>query len=243
MMKNRSGIFSGLAFQNGQGLVEYGLLLVLVAIGIVLTMSLTGVSLSDLYCRVANGISGGTACKGLATYCQDTFDANTSGWQNVSGTSTIQNGQMCFPSYAQILNKCSTKMAKSDYVVNLNGVTLANPGRGYGVYFRSTLTGTGLNGYAFQYDPGAGNALLIRSWINGREVTTPIARVPINSTIYNVPHDFKIVTKGSTFTVFMDGAQVMTAQDSTYPTGGVGLRTWDSFPTTCLNDFSISQTP
>jgi len=42
--------------------------------------------------------------------------------------------------------------------------------------------------------------------------------------------------------VFMDGVQVMTAQDSTYPAGGTGLRSWDS-TTGCLNDFSIGQTP
>lgn len=242
-MKKGLQALSGKAFQRGQGFVEYGLLLTLVAIGIVLAMSLAGVSISDLYCNAANSVGGGEACKGEETYCQDNFDANTEGWQNVSGKSEIQGSKMCFPSSAQILNKCSTKMKQSDYTIDLNGVTLSKPGRGYGVYFRSTMTEKGLNGYAFQYDPGAGNALLIRRWINGREVTTPISRVPINSTIYDAPHDFKIIAKDSTFTVMMDGAQVMTAQDSTYPTGGVGLRTWDNFPTTCLNNFSISQTP
>ena len=42
--------------------------------------------------------------------------------------------------------------------------------------------------------------------------------------------------------VFMDGKQVLSAKDSTYPTGGTGLRSWDS-TSACLNDFSISQTP
>jgi hypothetical protein len=232
---------SWLKLKNGQGLVEYALLLALLVIGMILVLSLSGTSLSDLYCRVASGIGGGKACNEQKMYCQDNFDGDTSGWQNVSGAPTMQNGQMCFPNSMQVMNKCSTQMTQSDYVINLNDVTLMQ-GNGYGVYFRSTLTGSGLNGYAFQYDPGAGNALLIRSWINGREVISPIARVPINSTIYNVPHDFKIVTKGDTFTVFMDGVQVMTAKDSTYPTGGVGLRSWDS-TSGCFNDFSIGQTP
>jgi hypothetical protein len=240
-MKKKSVFFLRGAVQNGQGLVEYVLLLTLLVIGLVLVLSLMGISVSDLYCRAANSISPGKACKELKTYCQDTFDGNTSGWQNVSGGSTITNGQMCISNYMQTLNKCSMTMPDSDYVINLNGVTLTQ-GNGYGVYFRSTLTGSGINGYIFQYDPGAGNKLLIRRWINGVEVMTPLAMVPINSTIYNVPHDFKIVVKGSTYTVFMDGAQVMTATDSTYPTGGVGIRSWDS-TTTCLNDFSISQIP
>jgi Flp pilus assembly pilin Flp len=240
-MESNMKKISWLNLKNGQGLVEYALLLALLVIGLILVLSLSGTSLSDLYCNVASGIGGGKACNEQKVYCQDSFDGDTSGWQNVSGAPKMQNGQMCFPNSMQVLNKCSTKMTQSDYVINLNGITLTQ-GNGYGVYFRSTLTSSGLNGYAFQYDPGAGNALLIRSWINGREVISPIARVPINSTIYNVPHDFKIVTKGDTFTVYMDGVQVMTAQDGTYPTGGVGLRSWDS-TSGCFNNFSIGQAP
>ena len=229
-----------LCSNNGQGLVEYALLLALIAVGGILIMSLLGVSVSDLYCRAVNGITGGTACKAPSTYCQDNFDGNTSAWQNLSGTPpTSQNGQMCFSGYMQNMNKCSAKMTQSDYVINLNGVTITQ-GNGYGVYFRATLADNKVSGYAFQYDPGAGNVLLIRPWVEGAEVITPIARVPINSTIYNVPHNFKIVVKGNTFTVFMDGVQVMTAKDGAYPTGGVGLRSWDS-TFACANDFSIGQ--
>jgi hypothetical protein len=230
----------GLDLKNGQGLVEYVLLLALLVIGLVLVLSLSGISLSELYCSVASGIGGGKACNERRIYCEDQFDGDTSGWQTISGSAATGNGQMCFSNYAQNLNRCSTQMAQSDYVINLNGVTLTQ-GNGYGVYFRTTLTSSGLNGYIFQYDPGAGNALLIRRWINGAEIMTPLARVPINSTIYNVPHDFTIVVKGSAFTVFMDGVQVMTAQDSTYPTGGVGLRSWDS-TSACFSGFSIGQT-
>jgi len=237
---------SGQMVENGQGLVEYALLLALIVIGIFLGLNLMGVSIADVYCKAASGISGSSeACqeKLLKTYCEDSFAGDSSSWQNVSGAPTMQNGQMCFQKYSQLLNKCSLKMPQSDYSINLNGVTLQKPGRGYGVYFRSTLTAGGLNGYAFQYDPGAGNVLLIRSWVNGREVNPPIARVPITSTIYNAPHDFKVDVKGDTFTVFMDGVQVMTAKDSTYSSGGTGLRFWDNTPTTCMNDFSIGQLP
>jgi Flp pilus assembly pilin Flp len=239
-MKKTSQKNLALTFRHGQGLIEYGLLLALIAIGLILLMNLTGVSISDLYCQAANGISGGQAC-GQEIYCQDNFDGDSSDWQSVSGGAAITNGQMCISNYAQTLNKCSMTMPDSDYVINLNGVTLTQ-GNGYGVYFRSTLTAGRINGYIFQYDPGAGNKLLIRRWINGVEVMTPIAMVPINSTVYNVPHDFKIVVKGNTYTVFMDGVQVMTATDSAYPTGGVGLRSWDS-TSACFDDFTISQLP
>ena len=226
----------GLKFNNGQGLVEYVLLLTLLVIGVILVMSLAGVSISDLYCSAANAVGGGKACDEQQTYCYGGLDQ----WQT-AGNLSQNNGQVCFQNGLQSMNKCSMNLPESDYVINMNDVTLSK-GDGYGVYFRTTVDANGIDGYAFQYDPGAGNALLIRRWINGKEVMTPIARVPINSTIYNVPHDFKIVVEGNTFTVFMDGVQVMTAQDSTYPTGGIGLRSWDS-TSGCFNDFSLDQLP
>jgi Flp pilus assembly pilin Flp len=242
-MKNSSRIFSRRVFQNGQGLVEYGLLLALIAIGIILVMSLAGVSVSDLYCQAVNGITGGTGCK-AQIYCQDSFDGSMSNWQNLqvpNPAPTVKNGQLCFSGAFQSFNKCSNQMPQSDYVINMNGVTITQ-GNGYGVYFRDTVVGSKVNGYAFQYDPGAGNALLIRRWGNGSEIYPSLVQIPINATVYNVPHDFKIMVKGNTFTVFMDGKQVMTAKDSTYPTGGAGLRSWDS-TSACLNDFSIGQVP
>jgi Flp pilus assembly pilin Flp len=247
-MKKKSAIFLGTVFQHGQGLVEYVLLLALLAIGAVLVMSLMGISVSDAYCRAANAISPGKACKELQTYCQDNFEGDTKGWKPINGNTSTRNGKMCFSNYMQTLNQCSMKIPESDYDINMNGVVLTQ-GNGYGVYFRSTLDSNGLDGYAFQYDPGAtgnGNkkgALLIRRWINGVEVSTPIAIAPLSgSTTYNVPHDFKINVKGDTFTVFMDGKQILNAKDSTYPSGGTGLRSWDS-TSACFDDFSVNQTP
>lgn len=239
---------SWLNLKKGQGLVEYVLLLALLVIGLILVLSLSGTSLSDLYCRVASGIGGGQACNEQKVYCQDNFDGDTSGWQSLNGGISNTNGQMCFSNYMQNLNRCSTKMSKPDYVINMNDVTLTQ-GNGYGVYFRSTMTSSGLNGYVFQYDPGAtgyGNkngSFLIRRWINGVEVMTPIAVAPLSgSTTYNTPHDFDISVKGDTYTVFMDGKQILSAKDSTYTTGGTGLRSWDS-TSACMGDFSILEAP
>ena len=238
---------SGLNFKNGQGLVEYVLLLALLVIGLILVLSLSGTSLSDLYCRVASGIGGGQACNEQKVYCQDTFDKDLSQWQ-ASTNMSLKNGQMCFGNGLQTMNKCSTQVPKSDYDINLNNVNLSQ-GNGYGVYFRSTVDANGLDGYVFQYDPGAtgyGNSngsFLIRRWINGVEVMTPIAVAPLSgTTTYNVPHNFKISVKGDTFTVFMDGKQILSAKDSTYTTGGTGLRSWDS-TSACMGDFTILEAP
>jgi len=234
---------SGIDFQNGQGLVEYVLLLSLLVIGTILVLSFSGVSLSDLYCKVASSIGGGKSCDERQKYCEDTFDKDLSQWQ-ASTNMSVKNGQMCFSNGLQTMNKCSTQLPESDYVINMNDVNLSN-GNGYGVYFRTTVDSNGLDGYAFQYDPGAtgyGNSkgsLLIRRWINGVEVMTPIAVAPLSgSTTYDVPHDFEIAVKGDTFTVYMDGTQILNAKDSTYPTGGTGLRSWDS-TSACMGDYSI----
>ena len=39
--------------EEGQGLVEYGLILILVAVAVALALALLGTQLSDLYSRVA----------------------------------------------------------------------------------------------------------------------------------------------------------------------------------------------
>ena len=230
-----------------QGLVQYALLISLLVVGAVLVLNLFGISVSDVYCNVSRSISNSQeVCAAEKIYCEDTFDGSVGGWKPVSGTAKVSDGQMCLSNYMQTLNQCSMKSSENDYVINMNDVVLTQ-GNGYGVYFRSTLTNKGLDGYVFQYDPGAtGNGnkngyYLIRRWVGGVEVTTPIAIAPMSGKeTYNVPHDIKIVVNGDSYTVFMDGKQILSAKDSTYPTGGSGLRSWDS-TNACLGDFSIGQ--
>jgi Flp pilus assembly pilin Flp len=236
-----------LHFRSGQGLVEYGLLLSLLVIGMILVLSLGGVSLSDIYCSVASGIGGGGSCNEQQVYCQDSFDGDLSTWQPINNTMSLNNGQLCFGSGLQSMNKCSMKLSKSDYVIKMDAVSLSK-GDGYGAFFRSTINSNGLDGYVFQYDPGwksskyPNGAFLIRRWINGREVSNPIAVTPIGENVYNTPHNFEINVSGDTYTVFMDGKKVLSAQDSTYTTGGTGIRSWDS-TSACIGDFSVLETP
>ena len=44
--------------EQGQGLVEYGLILILVAVAIVALMTLAGEAIGDLFSRVADAIAG-----------------------------------------------------------------------------------------------------------------------------------------------------------------------------------------
>ncbi len=232
---------------HAQGLVEYALLISLLVIGLVLVLNLYGVSLSDVYCGVAKSIDAGHTCTAEKAYCEDTFDGDLNSWKPSYGKPAIKDGQLCFSSAALSLNQCSMKTGQSDYAVKLDDVNLYK-GDGYGVFFRASDNGKGLNGYAFQYDPGLrsgkypNGALIIRKWVNGREVWEPIAVAPMSSDVYNAPHDFEISANGDVLTVSMDGKTVLTAKDSTYDSGGTGIRSWDS-TSGCMGDFSMFELP
>jgi hypothetical protein len=47
-----------------------------------------------------------------------------------------------------------------------------------------------------------------------------------HSEVYNTPHQVQVVAQGNTFTAYIDGQAMLTATDSTYASGGVGLRSW-----------------
>lgn len=102
-------------------------------------------------------------------------------------------------------------------------------GRGFGIYFRVTLDSRGRpTGYIFQYDPAwRGGTFLYRKVVNGRE-HRPFAwaLAPANYAWYGVEREIKIVVQGSTFTTYIDGAEVLRASDDDFHTGQMGLRVW-----------------
>jgi len=101
-----------------------------------------------------------------------------------------------------------------------------------------------MNGYVFQYDPGYyPGAFIIRKWVNGRELSAPIAvaKAP-GYDWYSSPRDIEVVVEGDTFTAYVDGVEVLTATDSTYATGGSGLRNWDSTKV-CFDQFGMQSAP
>jgi type II secretion system protein G len=99
-------------------------------------------------------------------------------------------------------------------------------GSGYGVYFRATGT-TKISGYVFQYDPGVGNKFVVRKVVNGSE-SAPIATgaMPAGFPIYGVAHDVSVITVGTHIVCKVDGKSVLDFNDSTFSSGGTGLRSW-----------------
>ena len=114
--------------------------------------------------------------------------------------------------------------------VKLDVNATLNSGRGYGVYFRSDGKAN-ISGYCFQFDPGwnpPAGSFVVRKVVNGAE-SNPIASAPMPTgySTYGTPHDITINAVGSHIVIKVDGVTVLDFTDSTFPSGGAGLRSWD----------------
>ena len=232
--------------QSGQGLVEYALIVVVVAIVLIISVMVFGEEIEQAYCQVAGELGGEMCGTASDAFCQDDFQ-NNEGWEFTrSGEDswTFEDGEMCmskntYKDYA--FNTCSQDLPTDDYVIRLSGAELTQ-GSGYGVFFR--LQGVSLNpsGYAFQYDAGA-RGFVFRKWVDGHESTIRYKRA-FDYDFYGEPHDIEVHVQGDTFDAYIDGELILTAQDSTYPTGsvGMGFRIWGN-ARACFNDLSIVPVP
>lgn len=89
-----------------------------------------------------------------------------------------------------------------------------------------------ISGYCPQFDPGLGNKFVVRKVVNGAESSPiAIASMPPGFSVYGTPHDITIHAEGSHITVLVDGVKVLDFVDSTFASGGAGLRSWDGTAT------------
>ena len=231
-MKLSSGsILQKQSSERGQGVAEYALVVVLVAIALVVVLILLGEDLSGVYCSIANKL-GADSCEVTEStaYCEEALN-NSKGWEFTRKGDNywdVSDGKMCvihdtFRDYA--FNTCSQDLPSDDYIIRMSGVDLT-AGPGYGVFFRLQDVSETPSGYAFQYDAGA-HGFVFRKWTNGAEKTLAY-RSRKDYEFYDVPRDIEVHVEGDTFSAYVDGNLVLTTSDSTYPTGdaGIGLRTW-----------------
>lgn len=235
MDKNRSAA--------GQSVTEYAIILVLIVAVVILVLTASGVSLQRVFCSVLRGLGGsGAGCS--TTYCQDDF-SNLSNWSDSTGWA-VRNGQLCNVQNNPLranLNSCSqARDLPADYEIKVDFANLT-AGSGYGIFFRTQTTNP-VNGYIFQYDPGLGNAFLFRKWVNGAELSPmqPVYYPPSSFSWLNTPHKIKISAKGSLLRAYVDEQLVLSVTDTTYASGGAGLRSWDS-TSVCFDNFGINPIP
>jgi len=207
--------------QKGQGLVEYVLILFLLGVISVSSLKVAGVNVQSTYDKVYQALGGKSG-----DYLDENFNDLT-GWKAIFGPNNwkIVDGYLTTTSSGDQRIMESTNLP-SDYVINTSAQLLN--GGGYGVMFRLTQSGNKFGGYSFQLDSGYGNKFVLRKYTsNGSEVKTPIAVAnPPAGFDFNAPHNVTVKVVGNNFTMLVDGTQVMTASDSTYTSGGAGLRTW-----------------
>ena len=151
--------------------------------------------------------------------------ASMAGLNPVQGTWKIVNGQLVPTTTGE------NRLAFGDPTwtdVQLSVNATLNSGRGYGVYFRSNGQAN-ISGYCFQVDPGYSPAsFLVRKVVNGAE-SNPIASVaiPAGFSVYGAAHATTISAVGSHIVVKVDGVTMLDFNDSTFTSGGAGLRSWD----------------
>jgi hypothetical protein len=217
--------------QRGQGLVEYAIIGLLVALIVLFALAALGINLREVYCSIAK-IFGVTQC-GLGSKIW-----TPQSWTVVQGNNWNTDGPICGgPAEGRIF---ADDFSGNDYVINIDTAQLSQ-GNGYGVYFRSTGVDH-VNGYTFQFDPGYGSgAFIFRKWVNGNELSPPfaVASAP-GFDWYNQGQQVQLQVVGDTFTALVNNQPVLTATDDTYAEGGIGLRTWDNTKA-CFNGISVSE--
>jgi len=207
-------------------MTEITILLGLVAAVAIASLTLTGEGTRDALCRAAGAF--GSNCSDLFV---DNF-AHLDNWTIQNGRWQVRDGRLCIEGTGRIYHSLN----RSDYVIDINLARISQ-GNGYGIFFRDS-GGPAFNGYTFQYDPGYGKgAFIFRKWINGRELSVPIARVdaPTGYNWYGIDRQVRVEVRGDTFTAFIDGQLVVQARDTTFTQGGIGLRSWDA-TSVCFDD-------
>ncbi len=219
-----------LSGDSGQSVTELAILLGLVAAVVVVGLTMTGEGSRDALCRAASAF--GVECGDLF---RDEFNS-LDNWSIHHGRWQIRDGRLCIDGPGRIYHP----LDRSDYAINVNLARLTK-GNGYGIFFRDS-GGDRFNGYSFQYDPGYGRgAFIIRKWVNGNELSMPIARADAPGyNWYGADRVVRLEVVGDTFTAYVDGQPVVQARDSAFSSGGIGFRSWDA-SSACFDNLSVQR--
>jgi len=222
--------------QTAQGVVEYALIIAIVAIGVVLVLRSTGGSVEAAYCKALGGITG----EGCG--CEFTFDngSELESWEgnNPNGYFSIEDGQACLTgdgTARSFLNNCSGTSESDNFSVAVENVALEKAGNGnigFDIWFRAQDED---NGYHFTYNA---TAHVIRFWkqVNGKWIRLASKSSPkawASETL-----NFKVVINGDVFTAYKDDVEILQASDDTFKFEKVGLRNKPGSKT-CLDSMVV----
>lgn len=202
----------------GQGLIEYGLIALLVVAISALALIEFGPGTEDLYQTTLDSLSD--VQEGDISEDFLNLDDWVIGWGKKRWK--MQDGKLVGKRNAGIFLK---DFSGEDYTIDVEGANLSK-GRGYGVFFR-TQNPDKPEGYIFQYDSRfRGGSFVFRKWVNGRQKRPFAVQKAPDFDWHDTEHDIQVQVEGSTYTAFVDGQEVLSASDNTYTEGSVGLRTY-----------------
>lgn len=214
--------------EKGQGLLEYALIILLVAVVTGLALAVSGVSLRDVYERILNALSGKTSPASCSVSA-----AQLANWQGLEGN--WRGGIQPAVDGFQVCQLCAGMLggySGSDYVLDLSGVQVENvlpANNGFGMAFRAENGKNGMSGYMFeieQQNKTKPPVISFTKWVNGVRVNPSLGEVelPMGYDWTTAPR-IQIDVRGDTFTAYLDGKPILTVKDATYKEGGVGIAT------------------
>ena len=223
--------------EQGQAIVEYGLIIVGISLAALLVLNLMGVSIKEVYCQIA-GALGSQACSNLS--CAFTFDdpGDLDGWVggDVGKTLQIEDGYLCNTrTKYSFFSGCSEDMDHADFTVNLSGLNVTKTGNnhaGIDFMFRTNEMG---DGYRIAYNTKK-NWFTFWKRVNSKWVI--LERTSIPSEWGKQEMDFQLEADGNTFTVYQDGKPVIQTTDDTFTEGDFA---WRNKPgsKSCIDEISF----
>lgn len=210
------------------------------------------------------------SCSGDSLFNEMTTSGTTTGNQPIvditefgdgsgggTGTTTLtDNGDGTFTQSDTGVIYIPSTEGWTDYIIELDALVVNNGGNnGYGVYFRmqTNYSQTTPNGYVFQIDfgvgssggyravkfPGDSSIVADRECLPGETVNPHCISGDHHS--YDVWHHVVVVVEGNHFLCYVDGYLIYDFTDSSFSSGGAGIRTWSGGNVVKFKNLSVTQ--
>jgi hypothetical protein len=215
---------------RAQGIVEYLLLITLIALVAGLALDAAGVSIPELYDRAVSAIRGDETIVTADTECLQTVRA-AKNWDAFKDK-FWRGGVAYQDAMYQVCPLCGGTLpgySGENAIITLAGVNVSNvrnSWNGYGVVFHAKYEKKKLNGYMFEIERQNKNKpvqVYFSKWIKGKQIRPPLALLALSPAFdWENPPSVQVRVEGNRFTALLDGRQVLQASDDTFTEGGAG---------------------
>lgn len=222
---------------NGQGLVEYVVLIGLVSLISILALQLLGVNLSESFSLLNQTIGSPSTEKSQdpdPLLYSTHFESGLNDWEDIkwsrksSKNWTTENSKLISSQFSGIFLQ---NKSFNDFTYHIRDIDLSITGsswHGFSVFFRATNIPK-ITGYSFRIqrpnrkDPGR---IYLSRWSNGYQITPFIEiKVPEADFDWEGLHTIEVTASGSSLSASIDGAIVLQTDDETFSAGSVGIYT------------------